>query len=137
MSKSDGSGLSSDHLVHAAPVISNTLADLCTAIICHGHMPEALSNCILVPILKGQKDPTKSDNYRPITFAPTLSKVIEQALILQYSEFFFTSDLQFGFKKVSLHRYVLACLRTQCLAISIACLQFLVVFLMPLRRSIL
>ena len=80
-------------------MISNKLADLCTAIIRHGHMPEALSNCILVPILKGQKDPTKSDNYRPIALAPTLSNVIEQAIILQYSEFFFTSDLQFGFKK--------------------------------------
>ena len=99
LSKSDGSGLSSDHLVNAAPVISSTLADLCTAIIRHGHMPEALSNCNLVLIPKGQKDPTKSDNYRPIALAPTLSKVIEQAIILQYSEFFFTSDLQFGFKK--------------------------------------
>ena len=99
LSKSDGSGLSSDHLVHIAPVISNTLADLCTAIIHHGHMPEALSNCILVPIAKGQKDPTKSNNYRPIALAPMLSKVFEQAIILQYSELLFTSDLQFGFKK--------------------------------------
>ena len=99
LSKSDGSGLSSDHLVHAAPVISNTLADLCTAIIRHGHMPEALSNCILVPIPIDQKDPTKSDNYRPVDLTPTLSKVIEQAIKLQYSEFFFTCDLQFGFKK--------------------------------------
>ena len=99
MSNSDGSGLSSDHLVHAAPVISNTLADLCTAIIRHGHMPEALSNCILVPIPKGQKTPTKSDNYRPVALTLTLSKVIEQDIILQYSEFFFTCDLQFRFKK--------------------------------------
>ena len=29
-------------------------------------MPEALSNCITVPISKGQKDPTKSHNYHPV-----------------------------------------------------------------------
>ena len=97
LSKSDGSGLSSDYLVHGAPVISNTLPDFCTAIIRHGHMPEALSNCILVLIPKGQKDPTKSDNYCPVAISLTLSNVMEQAIILQYSEIFFTCDLQFGF----------------------------------------
>ena len=63
LSKSNGSGLSSHHLVPAAPVISNTLADFCTAIIHHGHMPEALSICTVVPIPKGKKDPMKFDNY--------------------------------------------------------------------------
>ena len=118
-------------------MISNTLADLCTAINRHGHMPEALSNCILIPIPKGQKDATMSDNYRPIVLSPTLSKVIEQTIILQYSEFSLLVIFSLDSRKVSLHRYVPACLRTQCLAISIAGLQGLVVFLMPLRRSIL
>ncbi len=47
----------SDHIIHAAPVISNTLAALFTAFIGHGHLPESLSNCILLPIPKAQKDP--------------------------------------------------------------------------------
>jgi len=39
-------------------------------------MPELLRDCILVPIPKGNKDPSVSDNYRPIALASTLSKAL-------------------------------------------------------------
>ena len=82
-------------------------------------MPEALSYYILVPIPKGQKDPTKSNNYCPVALTTTLSKVIEQAIILQYSEFSLLVIFSLDSRKVSLLCYVLAYLRMQCLAISI------------------
>ena len=47
------------------------------AILRHGIVPESLRDCILVPIPKPGKDPSSSDNYRPIALAPTLSKVFE------------------------------------------------------------
>ena len=62
-------------------------------------MPELLRDCILVPIPKGNKDPTVSDNYRPIALASTLSKALEWCILLSYPDLFCTSGLQFGFKK--------------------------------------
>ena len=62
-------------------------------------MPKILRNCTLVPIPKSGKDPSKSDNYRPIALAPNLSKVLEWCILLQFGSYLSTSDLQFGFKK--------------------------------------
>ena len=97
--KNDGTGLSSDHLILALPAIDLFLADLFTSILRHGYMPSGIRDCILVPIPKGNKDPTSSDNYRPIALAPTLSKALEWVILLTYSHYFTTYDLQFGFKK--------------------------------------
>ena len=49
-------------------------------------------------IPKPGKDPTCSDNYRPIALAPKLSKVLEWCILLIYGDSFSTSSLQFGFK---------------------------------------
>ena len=95
--KSDSSILSSNHLILASPVLSSYLATFFTIVLRHGYMPAALCDCTLVPIPKPRKDPTLSDNYRPIALAPNLSKVLERC-ILMYSKHFATSDLQFGFK---------------------------------------
>ena len=62
-------------------------------------MPPLIRDCILVPIPKGNKDPTVSDNYRSIALASSLSNVLETTILLHFSEFFVTSDLQFGYKK--------------------------------------
>ena len=94
MHKHDGTNVLSDHLIHALPAIEPFVADLFSSIIRHGFMPSALRNCILVPIHKGSKDITSSDNYRPVALAPSLSKALEWCILL-----FVYSDLQFGFKK--------------------------------------
>ena len=75
--KQDGSQLSSNHLLLAAPVLEEFLSKFFTVIIRHGYMPQLLRNCILIPIPKSGKDPSQSDNYRPIALAPNLSKVLE------------------------------------------------------------
>ena len=97
--KSDGTSLSSDCFISAAPVITDSLAQLFTAILRHGYVPASLWDCLIVPIPKGHKDPSVSDNYRSIALAPSLSKILEWVILSQFSEFFLTSDLQFGFKK--------------------------------------
>ncbi len=76
----------------------SSVASLFTGTLRHGYMPEAIRNCILVPIPKGDKDPANSDNYRPIALAPTLRKALEWCIRLSYSDSFSTSGLQFGFK---------------------------------------
>ena len=53
----------------------------------------------IVPLPKGNKDPSSSDNYRPIALAPTLSKALEWCILLSYPDLFLTLGLQFGFKQ--------------------------------------
>ena len=96
--KSDGTPVSSNHILYAAPALTNFLSSFFTAILRHGCMPKALADCILVPSLKSNKDPTSLDNYWPIALAPNLSKILEWCILQCYGSFLSTSDLQFGFK---------------------------------------
>ena len=63
-------------------------------------MPQLLRDCIIVP--KPNKNATCFENYRPIALAPHLSKVLGKCILVQYSNFFATSDLQFCLKHVFL-----------------------------------
>ena len=96
--KSDGTPVSSNHILYAAPALTNFLSSFFTAILRHGYMPKSLADCIFVPSLKSNKDPTSSDNYQPIALAPNLSKILEWCILQRYGNFLSTSDLQFGFK---------------------------------------
>ena len=90
----------SDHLIHTLPAICSSLASLSTAILRHGYMPKPIRDCTIVPIPKGNKDFSSSDNCRPIALAPTLSKALEWCILHSYPDhFFLTSGLQFGFKQ--------------------------------------
>ena len=62
------------HLVLATSVLTGPLANLFTAALRHGYMPTLLTKCTLVSILKPNKEPTVSDNYRPIALASNLAK---------------------------------------------------------------
>ena len=46
-------------------------------------------------------DLSSSDNYRPISLASCLSKVLKRIVLNQYSSFFISHPLQFGFKSGS------------------------------------
>ena len=98
-SKSDGSALLFDHVNHAVHVTAPLLSDWFTAIVHYSFMPESLCHCIMVPIPKGQKNPSMSENYRPIALAPTLSKVLEWCILTQYSSSLMTCRLQFEFRQ--------------------------------------
>ena len=84
------------HFIRALPVIEVFVADLFTSILRHGYIPTVLHDCILVPIPKGNKDPTLSDNYCPVALAPILNKALKWCILLNYSGYFTTSDLQFA-----------------------------------------
>ena len=55
----------------------------------------------MIPIPKSCHDLSSSDNYRPISLASCLSKVLERIVLNQYSSFFSSHPLQFGFKSGS------------------------------------
>ena len=96
--KSDASGITSEHIKFASPVIAYPLSTLFTAILRHGHMPKSFRDSVLVPIPKGNKDASTSSNYRPIALSSSFSKILERLILSQYGSFFSTNTLQFGFK---------------------------------------
>ena len=96
--KSDACGVSSEHLMFASPAIAEPLAIFFTAILRHRYMPQNLCDCVLVPIPKGNKDASCSQNYRPIALASSVSKVLEQVILSKYEMYFCSNPLQFGFK---------------------------------------
>ena len=55
---------------------------------------------IIIPLLKSKlKDPSSSDNYRPIAIATSFSKIIESLIHKRIDGFLSTADNQFGFRK--------------------------------------
>ena len=99
--KCDGLGLFSEHLKHACPVIVNDLSLFFTVCFRHGYLLKCIRDCVIVPVPKPGNDASCSQNYRPITLASTLSKVLEHTILLQHQHIFRSSHLQFGFKAKS------------------------------------
>ena len=69
-----------------------------TACLRHVFLPHSILDCVIVPVPKSGKNASCSQNYRPITLAPTLSKVIEQVILLKFGSYLHSSHLQYGFK---------------------------------------
>ena len=62
-------------------------------------MPQCLRDCVFIPIPKGNKDPSCSQNYHAVALASSVSKILELLVSTKYSSHFYTSSLiQFGFK---------------------------------------
>ena len=72
------------------------LAKFFTAILCHGYIPSALRDAILLPIPEAHKCPSDSSNYCGIDLASCVSKVLEWCIILTWSQCFVSDDLQFA-----------------------------------------
>ena len=96
--KCDSEGLSSQHLKSVSSVIAGNLASLVTACLRHGYMPKCFRDSVILMIPKPHKDTSCSQNYRPISLASTLSKVIEHIILLKYENILASNPLQFGFK---------------------------------------
>ena len=88
--KSDGLDLFSEHLKHACPAIVNDLSLFFTACFHHGYLPKCIRDCVIVSVPKPGKDTSCSQNYRPITLASTLNKVLE------HNYYSFTTSTRFS-----------------------------------------
>ena len=89
--KSDAHGICSEHIKLASPVIADSLASFFTAAVRHGYMPKLFRDSVLVPVPKGKKDTSTSNNYRPIVLSSHFSKVLERVILMSYESFFKTS----------------------------------------------
>ena len=96
--KSDGDGVSAEHVIFATSALISPLAVYFTSLVRHGFMPSCLRDCVLIPVPKKNKDVTSSSSYRPIALASSISKILEHLILTKFSSYLHTSPLQFGFK---------------------------------------
>ena len=95
-----GDSLVSDHILFASARLHQILSGLFTTLLRHGFMPTARCDATIQSILfsKDSKDPTLSANYHGIALASSLGKILEWSILTAWSDYFTTSDVQFGFR---------------------------------------
>ena len=84
-----------------APSIIKPLTLIINQFMKTGVFPNKMKLANVIPIYK-KYDPTQVTNYRPISLLPVLSKVVEQTIAKQLSEYFEENKLfnqnQYGFR---------------------------------------
>ena len=75
------------------------VALLFSAILVHGFSPEEFSTTTVIPIPKGcNVNQTDSANFRGIALNSIFVKFYDHIVLKKYHDYFFTSELQFGFR---------------------------------------
>ena len=101
-SSSGHDDISSIHLKFISNDIINTLTLIINQSLCTGIFPNALKIAKITPIFK-KGDPHLTDNYRPISLLPVISKILEKVVFLQVYDYFVKNkllyDSQYGFRK--------------------------------------
>ena len=93
-------GLSCEHIKFSHPIVVSILSKLFNLFIKTGHIPASFGASYTVPIPKcSVKTCLSVVDFRGISISPVISKLFEMAVLDRYSDYFKTSDHQFGFKK--------------------------------------
>lgn len=92
-------GLSIEHLQHAGPHVNRVLSLLFTSCVRHSFLPHDLMKTVVVPLVKNATGDTgDKNNYRPISLATVISKVLDRILDVHISPIAL-HEAQFGFRK--------------------------------------
>ncbi|RVE46368.1 hypothetical protein evm_008991 [Chilo suppressalis] len=92
-------GLSIEHLRHAGVHLPRVLSMLFNLCISHSYLPENLMRTVVVPIVKNKSgDHVNVSNYRPISLATIVAKVLDSLLDQQLAKHVNLHDAQFGFR---------------------------------------
>ncbi|KAL0830419.1 hypothetical protein ABMA28_002596 [Loxostege sticticalis] len=92
-------GLSVEHLRHAGVHLPRVLAMFFTLCLSHSYLPHNLMKTIVVPIVKNRTgDVSDKGNYRPISLATTIAKVLDGLLDSCLQSHLKIHDAQFGFR---------------------------------------
>ena len=88
-----------EHLLYGeSQALLTMIACLLSACLSSLTVPQTFTTGIVKPLLKKPGlDPNSVDNYRPISLATTMSKLLECLLLSELCESFSPNDLQFGF----------------------------------------
>ena len=93
--------LSIEHLQHAGVHLPRVLAMFYSLCLSHSHLPTELMKTIVVPIVKDRTGDTSDlANYRPISLATVLAKVLDGLLDRHMATRIELHDAQFGFRPV-------------------------------------
>ncbi|XP_022818122.1 uncharacterized protein LOC111350703 [Spodoptera litura] len=91
--------LSIEHLKYAGIHLPRVLSMFFSLCIGHSYLPERLMYTTVVPILKNKTgDSSDLSNYRPISLATVIAKVLDSLLDKQLEEHLQLHDAQFGFR---------------------------------------
>lgn len=91
--------LTSEHFKYASDKLYVLLCLVINSMLTHGFLPSKFMDTLLIPIVKDKKgNITDGDNYRPIAITCVASKVFELIILDKCSDYFVTTDNQFGFK---------------------------------------
>ena len=93
--------LTSEHLKHSHPILIVILRKLFNLFVLTGHIPNKFGASYTIPIPKCDTR-TKGlnvDDFRGISISPVISKLFELCILERFSDYFESSDYQFGFKK--------------------------------------
>jgi len=94
--------LSSDHIVNACDELLVHITLLFNAILVHGALSDNFLRSTIVPIPKGRNaDESNSNNYTGIALSSIFGKVMDNIVLIKFSNQLQTSSLQFGFKAKS------------------------------------
>jgi len=103
LKKGKASGVDSfslEHFIHAHPLIITHLTKLFNLLIRHGYVPNLFGEGVIVPLLKDKNgDVSSSENYRGITINSVIAKIFEMCMLYKFNKYFYSHDLQFGFKR--------------------------------------
>ena len=92
-------GVTPEHLLFGSiPTLLAALARLLTGCLSSCTVPASFAQSVVVPLLKNSHlDPSRLDNYRPISITTCASKLLELIVLEELQSSFIPHDLQFGF----------------------------------------
>ena len=100
-------GLSSKLLKYIDTQVGDILACIINQSLLTGIFPDSLKLAKVAPVFK-KDDPHLTDNYRPISLLPVISKVFEKVVFRQVYDYFDENNLlyknQYGFRKKTFYR---------------------------------
>ena len=110
--KTDGSErLFSNYLLLSSTPFRKHVAELFTAMLSHGCIPDYMLEAIISSIPKNRKESLNcNENYRGIALCSALSKVFDSIIVKRYYDQLMSNDLQFSFKA---KHYTVMCTATQ------------------------
>ena len=92
-------GFTSDCLLCAPDLLFQLLSLVFKDWLMHGTVTKSVLSCAFIPLLKGQKDPSKSDSYRAIASSSLLLKLFELCVLQVWGDRLHSDTVQFGFKR--------------------------------------
>jgi hypothetical protein len=92
-------GFTSDCLLHAPDLLYQLLSLVFQDWLIHGTVTKSILSCAFIPLIKNQKDPGKSNNYRAIASSSLILKLFEYCVLIVWGDRLQSDTLQFGFKR--------------------------------------